>query len=262
MSINPTMDKLQSLRFYGMAGAYKDQLQQPDISSLSFDERLALLVEREVEERENRRLATRLRKAKLKHAASMEDIDYQHPRGLNRLLLQQLAGDRWIKAKQNILIVGPTGTGKTYLACAIAQKACLQGHSVHYTKFARLLPDLVIAKGDGRYTRYMKELCKYDVLILDDWGMMPMTSDHRRDLLELLDERHDNRSTIVTSQYPVKTWHEKINDDTMADAILDRLVHNANRIELVGESMRKLKGQLTQAGNVDINTAITDEIRG
>jgi len=256
MLINPTLDKLQALRLSGMTKAYREQLETSQIEDLTFDERLALLVEREVSERDNRRLAIRLKKAKFKEDASMVDVDYHHPRGLKQFQFQQLAGDAWLKAHQNLLIVGPTGTGKTYLACAVAHNACLQGYSAHYVKFSRILQDLVIAKGDGRYNKKMDELCKYNILILDDWGMTTMTAEYRRDLLEILDERHNRNSTIVTSQYPVSLWHEKINDNTMADAILDRLIHNADRIALCGESIRKTKGKLTSATDSGITESV------
>lgn len=240
MFTHPTLEKLNTLRLHGMRKALVEQIEQSDINSLSFDERFGLLVDREVLEKENRRLQTRLRKAKLKQAAAMEDVDYRYPRGLDKSLMLHLSSPQWIKAHQNILIVGPTGTGKTYLACALAHKACLNGYSAHYARLTRLLPELIIAKGIGTHLGRLNELAKMDVLILDDWGLMSMNAEHRRDLLEILDDRHDKRSTIVTSQLPVNLWHDAIDDNTLADAILDRLVHNAHRIELKGESMRKV----------------------
>lgn len=245
MLANPTLDKLRCLRLQGMVKAYTEQQQQTDINDISFDERLALLVDREMLDRENRRLKTRLRKAKLKQQAVMEDIDYKQPRGIDKSLLLKLTDCNWIKEHHNILIIGATGTGKTYLSCALAHKACLQGFSAYYARLPRLLPELLIAKGDGSYIKRMHELAKTDVLILDDWGLITLTAEHRRDLLEILDDRHGSKSTIVTSQLPVKLWHDTINDSTLADAILDRLIHNAYRLELKGESMRKLKSSLT-----------------
>jgi DNA replication protein DnaC len=243
MLTHPTIDKLQALRLHGMKKALIDQLNQDDINSLSFDERFGLLVDREMLEKQNRKLQTRLRKAKLKQQASIEDIDYRYPRGLDKSLMLHLSTCQWIKSHQNLLIVGSTGTGKTYLGCALAHKACLEGYSSHYTRLTRLLPEIIIAKGIGAYMKILKNLAKTDVLILDDWGLFSMNSEHRRDLLEILDDRHDRRSTIVTSQLPIKLWHESINDNTLADAILDRLIHNAHRIELKGESMRKLRSK-------------------
>lgn len=243
MLTHPTLDKMQELHLCGMRKAYQEQLQQADINDFSFDERLGLLIDREVIEKENRRLSSRLKKAKLKQSAAMENIDYRTPRGLDKSVMLSLSNCQWIKAHQNILIVGPTGTGKTFLACALAHKACLAGYSSVYYRLPRLLPDLNIAKGIGSYAKALTSLGKANVLILDDWGLMSMTADHRRDLLEILDDRHDARSTIVTSQLPIKHWHESINDNTLADAILDRLIHNAHRIELKGESMRKINAE-------------------
>ncbi len=246
MLIHPVIEKLKQLRLQAMANTLKNQDTQLGIEDLNFEERLGLLVDIELTDRENRRLQTRLRKAKLKHDACVEDIDYQSPRGLDKSLLITLMHCQWIKVHQNILIVGPTGTGKTFLACALAHKACLTGYSAGYYRLPRLLSDLQLSKGDGRYGKIMEELNKVNVLILDDFGLAPFTDDHRRDLLELLDDRHEKHSTIVTSQLPVKVWHETIGNGTLADAILDRLVHNACRFEMKGESMRKTKSKLTK----------------
>jgi DNA replication protein DnaC len=245
MLTNPTIEKLNSMRFYGMARALNDQSKQPDINSLSFDERFALLVDQEYDDRENRRLKNRLRQARLKQTACMEDIDYREPRGLDKKFCMQLASCDWVKKHLNLFAIGPTGSGKTYLACALAHKACLRGFSAYYVRLPKLLPQLSIAKGDGTYMKIMKNLEKTDVLVLDDWGLLKMNAEHRRDILEILDDRHDKRSTIITSQLPVNLWHESIDDNTLADAILDRIVHNSYRIELKGESMRKLKSKLT-----------------
>jgi len=242
---HPTLDKLHDLRFTGMAKALTEQMALPDIDELSFEERLGLLVDREATEREDRRLKTRLRQAKLKQNACIEDIDFRQPRGMDKSLLLDLAQCQWIKKHLNLLITGPTGVGKTWIACALAQKACREGFTSLYLRLPRLLQELPIAKGDGTYTRLLTRLAKVDVLILDDWGLSKLIAEQRRDLLEILEDRHDTRSTIVTSQLPLDKWHHIIGDPTLADAILDRLVHNAYKINLKGESMRKRKTKLT-----------------
>jgi len=242
---HPTLDKLHELRFTGMAKALSEQMALPDIDDLSFEERLGLLVDREATEREDRRVQTRLRQAKLKQNACIEDIDFKQPRGMDKSLLLDLAQCLWIKKHLNLLITGPTGVGKTWIACALAHKACREGFSALYLRLPRLLQELPIAKGDGTYTRLMNRLAKVDVLILDDWGLSKLIAEQRRDLLEILEDRHDTRSTIVTSQLPLDQWHHIIGDPTLADAILDRIVHNAYKINLKGESMRKNKSKLT-----------------
>lgn len=245
MLTHPTLNTLQQLRLNGMAEALKEQLNIPDIQSLSFDERLALLVDRERNERDNRRLKTRLKQASFPQFATFEDIDYSHPRGLDRSVALNLASGQWIDQHLNCLITGPTGAGKSYIAIALAHKACREGYSARYLRLPRLAQELMIAKGDGRYTKLMAQLAKTDLLILDDWGLAPMDDVGRRDLLEILDDRFDKRSTIVTSQLPLQHWHEYLGDATLADAILDRIIHNAYKIELVGESMRKRTSKLT-----------------
>ena len=224
-----------------MVQALREQMDMPDIDALSFEERLGLLVDREVTERDQRRLKTRLRSAKLRVSACVEDIDYRHPRGLDKSMMAKLATCQWIRERRNVLITGPTGIGKTWLACALGHKACRDGLSALYLRLPRFLQELPIAKGDGRYVRMMKTLAKTDVLILDDWGLARLNDEHRRDLLEILEDRYDHRATIVTSQFPVEHWYDAIGDPTLADAILDRLVHNAYKIVLTGDSMRKRK---------------------
>ena len=190
-------------------------------------------------ERHDRRLKTLLRQAKLRLNASIEDLDYRHPRGLDKSLFISLASCQWVRDRRNILITGPTGVGKTWIACALGQTACRQGYTTLYLRLPRLLQELPIAKGDGRYPKLMASLAKTDVLILDDWALAKLSDEHRHDLLESLEDRHDRRSTLVTSQFPLEHWHEAIGNPTLADAILDRLVHNAYKITLKGDSMRK-----------------------
>jgi len=242
---HPTLDKLETLRFTGMAKALTEQISLPDIEALSFEERLGLLVDREMTEREDRRLKTRLRRAKLKQNACVEDMDFRQPRGLDKSLILDLSQCQWIKQHLNLLITGPTGVGKTWIACALAQKACREGYNALYLRLPRLLQELPIAKGDGTYSKLLNRLAKVDILILDDWGLSKLVAEQRRDLLEILEDRHDARSTIVTSQLPLDKWHHIIGDPTLADAILDRLVHNAYKVNLKGESMRKRKSKLT-----------------
>ncbi len=239
MLTHPTLEKLQTLRLPGMLKALEEQQRMPDIGNLGFEERLGLLIDRELTERENRRLGTRLKKAKLRHSCCVEDIDFKASRGLDKTLILSLAACTWIARGLNLLICGPTGIGKSYLACALGHKACLEGDSVLYLRLPRLFEELRLAKADGRYGKLMLGYAKTDLLILDDWGLTPMTDPQRRDLLEILEDRYGKRSTIVTSQLPVAAWHEAIGDPTLADAILDRLVHNAHKIELKGDSLRK-----------------------
>lgn len=243
---HPTMDKLHALKFTGMATALAEQLNSTDIEALSFEERLGLLVDREATYRDDRRMSSRLRRAKLRHNACLEDIDYRHRRGLDKALIMSLASCQWLKDHLNVLIMGPTGVGKTWLACALAHQACREGYTAHYLRLPRLLHDVALARGDGRYPKLMASLAKLDLLVIDDWGLAPLTSDHHRDLLEILEDRYASRSTLITSQLPLDQWHGLIGDPTFADAILDRLVHNAYKFTLKGDSMRKKKTKLAQ----------------
>jgi DNA replication protein DnaC len=235
----PTLDKLSELKLIGMLKAYQEQHQLPDCQDLSFEERLGLLVDRELTERANRRLSTRLRFARLRQDACLEDIDFRHPRGLDRTVILALADCRWVGHHDNCLIVGPTGAGKTYLACALAQQACRESYSVRYLRLPRLLSELAIARGDGRYPRVLASLARVELIVLDDWGTAALAPEQCRELLEILEDRYQRRSTLVASQLPISHWHEYLGDPTLADAILDRLVHNAHTLTLKGESMRK-----------------------
>jgi DNA replication protein DnaC len=247
MLTHPTLEKLQALRLVGMARAFEEQLHMDDIDALSTEERLGLMVDREMTERDARRLKYRLQKAKLRHPdACVEDIDYRHPRRLERSLMTKLATSQWLREQLNVLICGPTGIGKSWLACALANKACRENFSTFYTRVPRFLRELNRAKGDGSYPKLLASLAKTDLLVLDDLGAGKLNDEHRHDLLEILEDRYALRSTLVTSQYPVDHWHEMIGDPTLADAILDRLVHNAYKLQLDGKSMRKNRNNLTQ----------------
>ena len=245
MLSHPTIDRLRELGLVGMIHALEEQRRQPDSNDLGFEDRLAMLVDREVLERDNKRLKARLRFAGLRQVAAPEDVDYRAHRGLDRALFQRLTQGEWIERQQNLLITGPTGVGKTWLACALGQRACRDNRSVLYQRVPRMLEGLGLARGDGRYARMLKSLARVQVLILDDWGLTPLTAEQRRDLLEIIDDRHGRTSTIVTSQLPIENWHAHIGDPTIADAVLDRLVHSAHRLDLKGESLRKLRAAKT-----------------
>ncbi len=243
MLIHPTLDKLKHLNLIGMQRALLAQMEMPDRDALTFDERFGLLVDSEWTERENRRLRTRLKRAQLRQNACIEDIDFRQARGLDKAAMLSLAGGEWIRCHHNLIITGPTGTGKSYLACALGHKACREGYRVLYFRVARLFQDLAAAKADGRYDRLLRSLARTDLLVLDDWGTAPLTDAQRRDLFEIIEDRYDRGSTLIAAQLPVKHWHDLIADPTIADAILDRLVHNAYTITLKGESMRKQKAK-------------------
>jgi DNA replication protein DnaC len=245
MLTHPLFEKLTQLRLLGMLLALKEQMNTPDLDRLSFEERLGLLIDREITARENRQLASRLKKARLRQNACVEDVDFRHRRGLDQALFLQLSQCTWIKEHHNVLIIGPTGVGKTYLACALAHKACREGYAALYFRLPRLLQELALARGDGRYVSLLKTIARADLLVLDDWGLKNFIAEHQHDLLEILEDRHGLRSTLITSQLPTDHWHELITNATVADAICDRLVHNAYRITLKGESMRKTKIRLT-----------------
>ncbi|MGH9639596.1 MAG: IS21-like element helper ATPase IstB [Bryobacteraceae bacterium] len=239
----PTLEKLQTMKLHGMADAFRAQLETTDTGQLSFEERFAMLVDQQWLWKENRALSRRLRAAKLKERGVIEDIDYQHPRGLDRKLIRSLAGSEWVRQHQNLLLIGPTGIGKTWLACALAQKACRDGFTILHKRSAELFRELAVAHVDGSFGRQLVRLSRIDILVLDDFAMAPLKDGERRDFLELCDDRYQRRSTILTSQLPLAHWHEQIGDPTLADSILDRLVHNSFRIELNGESIRKKRGR-------------------
>jgi DNA replication protein DnaC len=243
----PTLEKLQIMKLHGMADAFRAQLETTNTSDLSFEERFALLVDQQWLWKENRALGRRLRAAKLKERGVVEDIDYQHPRGLDRKLMRTLASSEWVRQHQNLLLIGPTGIGKTWLGCALAQKACRDGFTILHKRANELFRDLAVAHVDGSFGRLLAKLSRIDILVLDDFAMAPLKDSERRDFLELCDDRYERRSMILTSQLPLAHWHEQIGDPTLADSILDRLVHNAYRIELNGESIRKKRGRKPEA---------------
>jgi DNA replication protein DnaC len=238
----PTIEKLLAMRMEPMVETWRSFAQDENTATLSFEEKLALMVDRLWTWRQNLALERRLRYAKLRSNACVEDIDYRKARGLDRNLVRSLAADSgWVQRHENLFLVGPTGIGKSYLACALAHKACRDGHLVLYTRAAALFRDLALARADGSLRNLLIRLGRVDVLVIDDWAMAPLNESERRDFWEISEERYQTRSTILTSQLPVAKWHEQIGDPTLADGILDRLVHNAHRIELHGESMRKTK---------------------
>ena len=241
---NQTVNQLNNMKLTGMAAAYEEQRQQPQFAEICFDERFALLVDRQWRWREERALQTRLRAAKFKMQACMEDIDYRASRGLKRDVMEPLRGGDWLNYHQNIILTGSTGTGKSYIACAIGQNACRSGYKVRYFVAAKLFRQLRSSHADGSYMKLTARLAKTDLMIIDDWGMETLKPADYRDFLEILDDRQGEGSTLITSQFPISLWHDTIGNPTVADAILDRLIHNAHKIELKGGSMRKHKHKL------------------
>jgi DNA replication protein DnaC len=245
MLTHPTLNGLRSMKLEGMATALQEQFELGSAKNLGFEERLALLVDREIVHRDNKGFSRRLQRARLKQNAALEDVDFKHPRGLDAAMLRGLGTCEWVRERHNLIVTGPTGVGKTYIACALTHQACRLGFTALYAQTGRLLAELSLAKGDGRYLKLLDGLTRVDVLILDDWGLDAPTAEQRRILLELLDDRYDKRSTLFTSQFPTDVWHENLDDPTLADAILDRVLHNAYRLELSGESLRKSRRSLT-----------------
>ena len=260
MLTHPTLNQLRALKLDGMAEAFIELQHQSQAADLGHAEWLALLLDREAANRNSKRFQVRLRSAKLRHGqAAIEDVDYRTSRHLDKALFQQLTAGKWIAEHRNLLVTGPSGIGKSWLACALAQKACRDGYKVLYVRVPRLFADLELAHGDGRFARLFRTLVKTDLLVLDDWGPDRLTANQRRDLMEIIEDRHGNGSTLITSQLPVDKWHDIVGEPTFADAILDRIVHNAYRLQLDGPSMRKLKAneQAQSAAQIAATETIT-----
>jgi len=238
MLIEQTVDKMNAMKLSGMAEALKQLLGSSGHAELSFDERLGLLIDAEWIAREQRKLTKRLRSAKLRYAASLEDVDFKHPRTLDRQQVLGLGNCGFVENHHNLLIIGPTGIGKSYLACAFVERACRRGYKGAYVRLPRLLQQIAVARGDGSYARILERLAKLDLLAIDDWLLAPLRDNERRDLVEVIEDRSERASTLIASQVPVKDWHAAIGDANLADAICDRLLHNAHRIELKGPTKR------------------------
>jgi DNA replication protein DnaC len=241
MLIEQTLEKMNSMKLSGMAEGLRQQLGSPEHVKLAFDDRLGLLVDAEWIAREQRKLAKRLRAAKLRYPASIEDVDFKHPRGLDRQQVLSLSNGGFVQSRHNLVITGPTGVGKSYLACAFVERACRLGYKASYVRLPRLLQQLAVGRGDGSYVRVLDRLARLDLLAIDDWLLAPLRDTERRDLVEVIEDRSERVSTLIASQLPTKDWHASIGDPNLADAICDRLLHNAHRIELKGASKRRTK---------------------
>jgi len=248
MLTQPTLDRMNAMKMFFMVDAFQRQLASTQSSALNFEERLGLLIDAEWSGREQRKLDQRLRTARLRHSASIEDVDFKAHRGLSRDLVLALGRGDWLRERQNLLITGPTGVGKSYLACAFAERACRSGFTALYLRAPRLYQELAVSRGDGSYGRLLARLTRTQLLIIDDWGLAPLKDQERRDLLEVVEDRYERASTLITSQLPIKAWHEVIGDATLADAICDRLVHCAHRLELKGPSLREAKARPAAKG--------------
>lgn len=248
----PIMDKLSALKLWGMRDGLKEQMENPQYKKLSFEERFGLLMDREWDLRQSRKLQRRMRVARFREQAVMEDLEISAKRGLDRKQVLYLAEGKWISERLNTIITGPTGAGKTYLACALGHAACRNGHSVRYFQLSRLLEKLKLCRADGSYPKFLEKLAKTKLLILDDWLRHPLSETQTQDILELMEDRYNKSSTMVTTQLPVAEWHELFGNPTLADAIMDRMIHNAYRLELKGESMRKKKSCLTHSGHLEV----------
>ena len=249
MLVHATVEKMTAMHLTALADAFHRQLASTQFAEMSFEDRVAMLIDHEWTAREQRKLQRRLQHANLRHQASLEDIDWQAPRrGLDKALVGSLATCAWIQQHQNLVIIGPTGIGKSWLADAFAERACRVGYSAYRVRVPRLLHDLAVARGDGSYTRLLAKLTKTALLVLDDWGLAPLSGPQRHDVLEVLEDRTERASTLLTTQLPIKAWHEAIGDPTLADSICDRLIHTAHVIELHGPSMREVRAKAQRGG--------------
>lgn len=251
MLTQATIDKMHTMKMVSLAEAFERQIRSSELAHLSFEDRVGMMIDAEYDAREQRRLTRRLQWARLRHQASLEDVDWHAPRGLDRQVVLSLGRCAWIRERQNLLITGPTGVGKSWLACAFAERACRSGHSAYYARAPRLHHDLAVARGDGSYGRLLARLAKTELLVLDDFALTPLKDQERRDLLEILEDRYERAATLVTSQLPITQWHEAIGEATLADAICDRLIHAAHRIELKGASLRAAKARSTKPAKTD-----------